>query len=55
MFFIILYLVMFLAQLFHNFYTTLTTFFEDQSLNIYGPHIKKTNLMVDHKKKKEKE
>jgi hypothetical protein len=32
MFFIILYLVMFLAQLLHNFYTTLTTFFEDQSL-----------------------
>jgi hypothetical protein len=43
--------VMFLVQLLHNSYTTLTTFYLRSIIKYLGPTYRKTNLMVDHKKK----
>jgi transposase-like protein len=43
---------MFLAQFLHNFCTTLTSFFFKSTIEYLEPTCKKTNLMIDKKKKK---
>jgi putative effector of murein hydrolase LrgA (UPF0299 family) len=46
--------VMFLVQLLHNFYIIITTFFLRSTIEYLWSTCRKTNLMIDHKKKKEK-
>jgi hypothetical protein len=43
---------MFLTQLLYNFYIILTIFFLRSTIKHLWPTCRKTNLMIDHKKKK---